>query len=115
MQDRRRHKRFAMDIMDMKGKMMFARAVKILNISSGGILFKADRRLNIGRNYVLKLENKGEVLTIHGTVICSKLTESQKDPEGDIIPIYTAGMKFTKVSNENKINEIINLIKDRRK
>jgi PilZ domain-containing protein len=110
MVDRRRFERFSVNILDMNGKMMFARNVKIVNISMGGISFKADRRLNIGRNYSVKLENKDRVLTMEGSVVSSVLGESQKDSAGDIVPIYTAGMKFTKVSDESRLKEIINLV-----
>jgi hypothetical protein len=110
MQERRRHKRFTADILDMKENMMFARSVKILNISTGGILFKADRRLNIGRHYILNLADKDGHLTLKGIVVCSTLSESRKDPTGNIIPVYTAGMKLTKVSDEKKMLKIINCI-----
>jgi len=112
MKDGRHHKRFIVDTMDIYGKMMFFHTVKILNISVSGVLIKADRRLNIGRSYVLKMGDKGEVLTVKGTVIHSILSESYRDPKCNIVPIYTAGMKFTKILNKEKINEIINLVKE---
>lgn len=114
--DRRQFERFSVNILDMNGKMMFARNVRIVNISMGGISFKADRRLNIGRNYIikLKLENKDQVLTMEGSVVSSVLSESQKDSAGNVVPVYTAGMKFTRVSDESRLKEIINLVMDRR-
>jgi hypothetical protein len=114
MADRRRFERFNANIPDMNGKMMFARNVKVVNISMGGISFKADRRLNIGRKYTVKLENRDQVLTMEGSVVSSVLSESQKDSAGDIIPVYTAGMKFTRVSDESRLKEIISLVMDRR-
>ena len=114
MADRRQFERFSVNILDMNGKMMFARNVKVVNISMGGISFKADRRLNIGRNYTIKLENRDQVLTMEGSVVSSVLSESQKDPAGDVIPVYTAGMKFTKVSDESRLKEIIDSVIDRR-
>ena len=48
MEERRRHKRFSVDILEISGKMVLARYVKILDISIGGVSFKADRRLHIG-------------------------------------------------------------------
>ncbi|MBE0425861.1 MAG: PilZ domain-containing protein [Nitrospirae bacterium] len=110
MQERRHYQRFSVDIMDIHGKILFASDVKILNISIGGILLKADKRLNIGRSYILKLENRGKNLTIQGTVVRCTLSESQR-VQGNIIPIYTAGMQFTNLSNE-KMNEIADFIKD---
>lgn len=114
MSDRRQFKRFSVNILGMNGKMMFARNVKVVNISMGGISFKADRRLNIGRNYTVKLENKDQVLTMEGSVVSSVLSESQKDSAGDIVPVYTAGMKFIRVSDESRLKEIINSVMERR-
>jgi LEA14-like dessication related protein len=109
MDDRRRHKRFKVDILDVHGQILFASDVKILNISVGGALLKADRRLNIGRSYVLKMESKNHYLTVKGTVVRSTLSDSLRDSQGDIVPIYTAGIKFTDVST-NRIKEIAQFI-----
>jgi hypothetical protein len=109
MEDRRRHKRFKVDVLDVHGQILFASDVKILNISVGGVLLKADRRLNIGRSYVLKMESKNHYLTIKGTVVRSTLSDSLRDSQGDVVPIYTAGIKFTDVST-NRIKEIAQFI-----
>ena len=93
--ERRSFPRFTVDIMDIHGKMLFANDVKILDISMGGVLLKADRRLNIGRDYTMKLESKGKILNVQGTVVRSMLSESRKDEKGEIVPIYTAGMHLS--------------------
>lgn len=111
MQDRRRYKRFRVDIMEISSKMTFARDVKILNISIGGISMKADRRLNINNEYTLKIEGKKKSLTVKGIVVWSLISESMQDPYGNFIPIYTAGMKFTELSDDKK-NEIINFMEE---
>jgi len=105
MQERRRYKRFSIDIMEISGKMVLATYIKILDISIGGVSFKADRRLNIGREYTLKIEGKGKPLTVKGTIMRAMLTESMKDSRGNMVPVYTAGMKFMEVS-EQQIKEI---------
>lgn len=114
MQERRRDRRFAVDIMGINGRMMFARDVKIHDISIGGVSLKADSRLNIGSEYILKIEWKGKVLAVKGIVVWSLISESIEDSKGNIIPIYTAGMKFTDVSDE-KLNDIINFIDEHKK
>jgi hypothetical protein len=91
--------------MEISGKMVLATYVKILDISIGGVSFKADRRLNIGREYTLKIEGKGKALTVKGTIVRAMLTESMKDSRGNIVPVYTAGMKFAEVE-EQKVKEI---------
>jgi c-di-GMP-binding flagellar brake protein YcgR len=114
MQNRRQHKRYRIDIMEINGKMGLAKSVKILDISVGGICFQTEKRLNVGGEYTLKLEGKGRVLTIKGFVVWVILSESLADSGGNIIPMYKAGMKFIDVSDE-KINEIVNFIEDHKK
>ena len=109
--ERRSFPRFTVDIMDIHGKMLFANDVKILDISMGGVLLKADRRLNLGRDYTMKLESKGKILNVQGTVVRSMLSESRKDEKGEIVPIYTAGMHFINLSNE-KMSEVKHFIRD---
>lgn len=110
MKERRQYQRYSVNVMDIHGNILFASNVKILDISVAGVLLKANKRLDIGRNYVLIIEGKGKKLTLQGTVVRSTLSESRKE-HGDIVPIYTAGMEFINLSNE-KMNEIVRFLKD---
>jgi c-di-GMP-binding flagellar brake protein YcgR len=114
MQNRRQHKRYQVDVIEINGKIVLAKYVKILDISIAGVCLKTEKRLNIGGEYTLKMEGKGNVLTVRGTVTWVSLSESTVDSHGDIIPVYKAGMKFVDVSNE-KINEILNFIEDHKR
>jgi c-di-GMP-binding flagellar brake protein YcgR len=109
MEEKRRYRRFRVDIMEISGRMVFAHNVKILDISAGGISLKADRRLNLGTEYALRIEDKGKILTVKGNIVWSILSETREIPGGDIVPIYSAGMKFTDVSEE-KSKEIMDFI-----
>jgi hypothetical protein len=114
MQDRRRFKRYSTDVMEINGKMVLAKSVKILDISVGGVCFQTEKRLNIGSEYTFKMEGKGRVLAVKGFIVWAILSGSLADSDGNIIPIYKAGMKFIDVSDE-KINEIVNFIEDHKK
>lgn len=109
MTERRRYTRFRMEVVDLTGKMMFADEVNILDISVGGVSLKADRRLNIGHEYAVKMENVGRVLAVKGLVVWSVLSGNKEGARGDSIPLYTAGMKFMDVSDK-KMEEIVNFI-----
>ena len=111
MQEKRRHKRYTLDVIDINGNMIFAKNVKILDISIGGISLKADRRLNMGGTYKLRIEHENKALIIKGVVIWSRLSESMKDNRNNIVPLYSAGMQFKEVTNQ-KIHDIIQFIKD---
>jgi len=110
MMERRRYKRFRVEVVDITGKMMFADEVNILDISIGGVSLKADRRLNIGHEYAIKMENAGRILAVKGLVVWSVLSGNKEGARGDSIPLYTAGMKFMDVSKK-KTEEIAHFIK----
>lgn len=114
MQDKRRHKRYTLKVMEVEGKMLFASEVEIIDISIDGISVKANRRLNIGSEYLLKLDDKKKVISLKGTVIWSSLSESRKGPGGGLVPIYTVGMKFNNIS-VRQITELLEFIEGHKK
>ncbi len=114
MQENRRHKRFKLDSVEINGKMVFATYVKILDISIGGVSLKADRRLNIGSEYVLKLEGGNSIISAKGMVVWSALSGAREVRGGEVAPVYTAGMKFTDVSAE-RINQLLAFIEHHEK
>jgi hypothetical protein len=110
MHNKRRYKRFVVDIMEINTRLTFARNVKILNISVGGVSLRADKQLNIGSNYTLRIEGKGKKLLIKGVVVWCLLSESLTDPSGNVVPLYKAGIKFADIGKE-KSGEIADFIK----
>jgi hypothetical protein len=111
MAEKRRYKRLTVDIMDITGKITFAHNIKILNISVGGVLLKVDRQLHVERTYELRLAGKGKMLTVSAMVVRSELSESIRDSNDNIIPIYSVGMQFINMSSE-KIQDIAAFIKE---
>jgi hypothetical protein len=105
MQNTRRYERYKANLIGINGRIIFAKFVKILDISIGGLSLETEKRLNIGNEYTLKIDSKEKVFTVKGIVVWSVLNNSIKDSKGNIVPIYTAGIKFTNLSDE-KINEI---------
>jgi c-di-GMP-binding flagellar brake protein YcgR len=93
--DRRRFKRFSVDILGVSGKMLFASEVEILDISVGGVSLRVDKRLNIGGEYTLKVGKDGDTISVKGTVVWSKISGTKKGSRDDVIPFYTAGMRFS--------------------
>jgi hypothetical protein len=110
MPEKRRYKRFVVDILEINTRLTFARNVKIMNISVGGVSLRVDKQLNIGSAYTLSIEGKGKALSVKGAVVWCLLSESLKDPSGNVVPLYKAGMKFTDVGKE-KSGEIADFIK----
>jgi Tfp pilus assembly protein PilZ len=108
-QEKRRHKRLKVEHMEVNSEMPSATDVKIINISESGIFVKADKKLDIGKKHTLKIEYKNKVLFVKAVVVWSLLAEHIKDADGNILPMYIAGMQFTDVLR-GEITEIVNLI-----
>jgi Tfp pilus assembly protein PilZ len=94
MTDKRQFKRYYLDVLEINGKMSLTDKVKILDISEGGVSLKADRRLNIGKEYLLKLQEKGKTLDVKGTVVRSELSGTEESNKGGRVSIYKAGLIF---------------------
>jgi len=114
MEDKRRYKRFILNIQEINGKMLFATQVRVIDISVGGISIKANRRLNIDSEYSLTLEGKKKSISLRGSVVWSSLGEGRGKPDGEVVPIYSAGLKFSTMSAE-KITELLSFIDSNKK
>ena len=103
-----------MEAVDVNGTMVFVTKIEIIDISLGGLSLRADRRLNIGCCYVIKLEGKNKTISVKGTVLWSKLSEIKPGPDGEASVVYTAGMQFNNVS-PSTMPDIQEFIRDHRK
>jgi PilZ domain len=99
-QDKRRHKRYKLNLVEINGKMSLADKVEILDVSLGGVSLRVDRRLNPGREYLLKLGDKSKSFDLKCVVVRSELSGFEKKVDGEQTMIYTAGMKFAESSLE---------------
>jgi len=80
--------------------MLFAADVRILNLSDGGVAIEAEKRMNMGADYVLKLKDLKTSLALRGVVVWSYITNSRHTDTGDSVPIYHAGLQFRNLSEE---------------
>jgi PilZ domain len=99
MQDKRRYKRYKLELIEVNGKMSLADKVEIIDISLGGVALRVDRRLNPGREYLLKLGDKTKSLDLKCIVVRSELSGIEEKVGGERVMIYTAGMKFKEESS----------------
>jgi hypothetical protein len=114
MQEKRRHKRYNLDLIEISGKMSLTDKVEVLDISLGGVALKADRRLNIGKEYMIKLKEKGKTLDVKGIVVRSELSGIEARGHGETASIYTAGLVF-KDGFADKIADFLRPIEQNRK
>jgi Tfp pilus assembly protein PilZ len=108
--EKRRHPRFTVE--DVQGQVVLASKVEILNLSLGGVAIRADRRLNIGSQYTLKLEMGDRFIAMPGVVVWSVLSGLRKAKGGDA-PEYSAGLRFTAVVDD-RIAGLIEFIDENR-
>jgi hypothetical protein len=114
MQNTRQHKRFRLDLMEIVGKMVLARKVEIIGISLGGVTLKTDGKLNVGKEYLIKLGTKGEGIDITGIITRCELSNIEERSDGEGVMIYTAGMMFKDVSSEAIVDFINSIVQDKK-
>ena len=69
----------------------------------------ADRELNVGKKYSLKIGYKDKVLIVKTIAKWASLVEPVEDADGKVIPVCMAGMQFTDIV-KGDIREIISLL-----
>lgn len=100
MKGKRRYKRFSVDVMNIKGKMTVSSRVDVLDINSERIKLKTDLRLNVDTEYVLHLQTEERSLKLKGLVEWSSISEPVRGLDDEIIPMYTAEIKFPFLSGD---------------
>lgn len=94
MMEKRRYKRFSLDLLEINGKLNLANNVEIIDMSFGGAALKVDRRLNIGNELLFTLKDKENSIDVQGRVVRCNLKAIEKRFNGGKVTIYTAGMRF---------------------
>jgi len=111
LQDQRKHKRYIIEGMDLKCRMVFATEVRLKDISLSGASIIVNKRLNIGSRYTLKVIDNGTELSLNGEVVWETIQGSKKTPTGEVVPIYHAGLKFENILS-GKGAELMGLLTD---
>jgi len=105
--EKRRHKRFSLDLIEINGKLNLVNNVEIIDLSFGGVALKVDRRLNIGNEFLLTLKDKGNSIDVPGTVVRCNLKAIEKRFNGGKVSVYTAGMRF----NDGSADKIADFVR----
>ena len=106
MLEKRRHKRFRLDLIEINGRLSLADNVEIIDMSFGGVALKVDRRLTVGKECLFTLKDKGNSIDVRGMVVRCALKTIEKRFNGGKVSIYTAGMRF-KEGSADKIADFI--------
>ncbi len=109
--ENRKFRRYEVD--SVHGKMAYLSDINILNISMDGAAIATTQRLSLDREYALKLNYESSSLTLRGKIVWSVLSHSKTLKNGEVVPVYKAGVKFTNVLTD-KATELINYIEKSR-
>ncbi len=98
---------------------LYTAMVDVIDINTSGAALVSDVRLDINKEYTLRLEEKDTVVPVRGVVVWSVLGGSITGRYGEVVPIYEAGMKFTDMTPErisafNDFIEKLRISEDRR-
>ncbi len=114
MRQMRKHKRFKLDVIDLNSKISLVGSVEIIDISLGGVAFKADRKLNIGKECLMMLGYEGKPINVKGVVVRSELSGIEERAEGVQVTIYSVGILFNEAS-VGKVKDFLASIENHRK
>ena len=93
--EKRRHDRYSAD--DVQGEFSYSVDARVLNISMGGLAVRTQTQLAIGRGYRFRLGREGDAVQLSGSVRWCRLAGTERREDGDIVPVYEAGISFDDV------------------
>jgi Tfp pilus assembly protein PilZ len=114
MRNMRKYKRFKLDVIDLSSRMSLVGNVEIIDISQGGVALKADRKLNIGKEYLMMLGYEGKPVNVKGVVVRSELSRMEERADGEKVTIYSAGILF-KEESAGKVKDLLDSIESNKK
>ena len=94
MQNIRRYKRSKLALTELDGKMFLIDDVEILDISLGNVSLKGDRGLDIGKEYLITLVEKGKSIDVKGIAVHSALRDTEEWTNRGRVSSHTARIKF---------------------
>lgn len=109
--DKRRFKRYNVD--GIHGNMLYSADVNVVNISIDGASIETTKRLTIDKEYTLKIKFKDTVLNLKGSVAWSTLSHNETRKNGEVVPVYKAGIKFDYILTANS-SELMKFIYENR-
>lgn len=96
--DQRRFPRFEVSHLD--GSLTVPVEITVINLSLGGMALETNSYLHFGRAYTLRLDDDEHSFSLTGTVAWCALKKTIKNDDGEVLPIYRAGLKFEALSSE---------------
>lgn len=96
--EKRRHDRFSAE--DVSGSFSFTVEASVINISLGGLAVRTQTQLKVGREYRFRMGGEEDAVQLSGTVRWCRLSGTERQESGDVVPVYEAGISFDDVLTE---------------
>lgn len=109
--ERRLRRRHGLD--DVRGNVLFSYECHILNLSERGVAVRTTAALAPGRSYSVKVEHEGHQIPLAGTVAWCRLQGTEKNPKGETVAFYTAGIELDEELSDRTSREILPLLEQR--
>ncbi|MBI5675953.1 MAG: PilZ domain-containing protein [Nitrospirae bacterium] len=109
MTNNRKHERLSSKGLNIHCKVHFATDIDLLNISNSGALVSLVKPLHIGQRYTLHVRHEDKEISLTGVVVWERLVGSKTNADGEIVPLYKAGIKFDSIMTK-KGSELISFI-----
>ena len=111
MENKRRHKRFTIEAIDVRNKVILFKPINVIDIGVYGLACKIDKKLEPRIHYTLNLRGKRKTVSLKGIVARSSGHSQVVNPRGKKRPLYTVGFQFVDMTTE-QINELIHFINE---
>lgn len=105
--ERRTNARYQVE--GIKGSFLFTTDARVLNLSLDGMSLETNNPLKIGRQYSLRLDEGSHHMPLKGTVVWCTLVKTTRDEQGDVQPVFRAGVHFADIMS-GKANELRSFI-----
>lgn len=96
--EQRRHPRF--EVSEVGGSLLYSMDCRIVDISISGIKIESDRRLDIGREYRIRVAHGDDSFRVVGSVVWCVLTRVIDAEKSETVPVYRAGIEFNDILSE---------------
>ena len=104
--DKRHSKRFKVALEGLTGRLDDDHLVDIIDLGVGGIAIKSNRRLVVGKEYLVRLHSGRHNLEVRGTVVWSRIVDNKESPIGMQSPVYASAMRLH-TGSEDRVTDFI--------
>lgn len=95
--DQRRHNRFRIE--GIHGSILNSNDLEVMDISVGGAAIETARRLELNREYTIRIHCRGSSFQVRVMIVWAMLISKERH-DGAIMPFYRAGINFLHMSAE---------------